>query len=101
MRRATRAIVMAVLSSLAAAGELESKPLPAEVVAAWEKAGATTGWMSMSESCFLSFESGGEGKAGQVPAFLFRAWREGLVSQLPSPLSRAVSGCRTPLQNPS
>ncbi|HVS37947.1 MAG TPA: hypothetical protein VMS17_20475 [Gemmataceae bacterium] len=65
--------------------DLRPNPSPRDVVAAWEKAGATTGWMSMSESGILVFRSGGEGKAGEVPAFRFRAWGERLLSQLPSP----------------
>ena len=61
------------------------KPLPAEVVAAWEKAGAEMGWMTVDKYSFIVFRTGGEGKEGEIPAFHFAYWRMGIVSQLPLP----------------
>ena len=31
------------------------------------------------------FRTGGEGKEGELPAFRFGEWREGVLSQLPPP----------------
>ena len=58
--------------------------LPAELVAAWEKADARVGWMS-ADQFFLNFREGVEGKKGEVPAFRFRTWTAGVVAKLPQP----------------
>jgi internalin A len=89
MSRATGVVVAAVLGCWAAACQAaESKkpePLPAEVVAAWEKAGAKTGWMGPDNIGRIAFHAGGEGKEGEAPAFAFKEWREGTLSKLTPP----------------
>ena len=58
--------------------------LPAELVAAWKKAGARVGWMS-ADQLVLKFREGAEGKKGEVPAFRFPRWTAGVVAKLPQP----------------
>src|SRR5579871_6949652 len=61
------------------------QPLPPELVAAWKKAGAQVGWMR-SMGLWLLYLDVGEGKPGDVPAFLFRTWPgDGVLSRLPPP----------------
>src|SRR5262249_24957893 len=60
------------------------QPLPRELVAAWTKAGATAGWMIV-EPWAVPFREAAEGKRGEVPAFVFGKWPEGVVGQLPQP----------------
>ena len=61
-------------------------PLPEAVRAAWEKAGATVGWMEANPDGWITFRiAGGDGKPGEVPAFSFRKWQPGLVGKLPQP----------------
>src|SRR5262249_23868099 len=56
----------------ATAGDKKApKPLPPEIVQAWEQAGAKAGWMGRNENGILVLRSGGEGKAGEVPGFYF------------------------------
>ncbi|MDW8244324.1 MAG: hypothetical protein RMJ88_14030 [Thermogemmata sp.] len=62
--------------------------LPEEVVRAWEKAGATVGWMGIDRQYgYLRFtynrEELAEGSA--VPAFRLARWQEGRVVKLPAP----------------
>ncbi len=72
------------------------QPLPAELVAAWEKAGARVGWMSddsyslfHSPSWYLlfgGFREGLAGKKGEVPLFCFQDRRPaGIIAKLPQP----------------
>ena len=61
------------------------KPLPPEVVEAWEKAGTWIGWMGQGQDGFLTFRRGGEGKAGEVPAFRLYPWKAGVLANLPPP----------------
>jgi hypothetical protein len=60
------------------------KPLPPEVVRAWEKAGAEVGWMGSVEAGVLRFRAGDEGKAGEVPGFRF-VWKAGVLPKLAPP----------------
>ena len=53
--------------------------LPAAVVAAWQKAGAEVGWAGQFQSGRPRF-GGGEGKAGELPAFRFRTWKAGVTA---------------------
>src|ERR1700722_17083679 len=89
MSLATGAVVAAVVSCWAAAGapapHQPPEPLPADVVAAWEKAGAETGGMAPTPYGFMAFRAGGEGKEGEAPAFRFKEWRGGMLSELPPP----------------
>ena len=64
MRQVRVAVVLAALLSSGGAGVAwaQSKgpaPLPAEVVAAWEKAGAKAGWMRYDEFGFKQLRQGG------------------------------------------
>jgi hypothetical protein len=69
------------------------RPLPEAVVDAWRKAGAQVGWMGWNEVpgdeyAMLAFRFGGEGKAGEVPAFRFLAWPKAeTLRKLPVPQS--------------
>ena len=62
------------------------KPLPPEVVKAWTDAGAEVTWMRVGEwgSITLDLE-----RTGDVPAFLWRAWRDtwrpNVLNKLPDP----------------
>jgi hypothetical protein len=56
-----------------------ARPLPAEIVAAWEKAGAQRGWMTPHMLDVPVFRVGGEGKDGEVPAFQFMQWHAGVL----------------------
>src|SRR5262249_8178286 len=62
-------------------------PLSFAVRAAWENAGAETGWMR-ERSGFLSFRDGlGKAEAGDVPAFRWirKPLEAGVLSKLPAP----------------
>jgi len=62
------------------------QPLPQEVQQAWVKAGAEVGWMGiLSEPVTLDFKTTPEGLIDAVPAFRFKVWNVGTVSELPSP----------------
>src|SRR5262245_20862651 len=88
-RRGPACLALAVLA-LAGAGvpaqgqDKAPRPLPPEVVQAWEKAGAAAGWMSRGQYGMV-FRSGAKGKAGEVPAFLVFPWKEGVLAKLPPP----------------
>ncbi len=58
-----------------------SEPLAAEVVAAWEKVGARSGWLAEPSH----FRFGEKGKPGEVPAFWFKLWEPGVIGRLPQP----------------
>lgn len=78
--------LLAVLAMLAGCGKKSSAPaLPPEVVQAWQKAGATVGWHHVDDHGELNFGSGPRGNPGDVPAFLFPQWKEGLLLKLPAP----------------
>src|SRR5205085_2111936 len=90
MSRLFRIVVWAVLAlgllspRTARGQEPAPKPLPADVVAAWEKAGATTGWMHTRQNDPF-FHAGGKSFPGDVPAFHFKALPPGELPKLPPP----------------
>ncbi|HMD54167.1 MAG TPA: leucine-rich repeat domain-containing protein [Phycisphaerae bacterium] len=51
------------------------------ILAAWEKAGAQSGWMDSVGH----WDAGKTGLPGEVPAFWFKQWTPGLISKLPAP----------------
>ncbi|MCE9561468.1 MAG: hypothetical protein K8U57_05385 [Planctomycetes bacterium] len=59
------------------------KPLPDNIVKAWKDAGATVGWIMVSESGIPTFVDKPE--AGAIPAFRFAKWKDGVVPKLPVP----------------
>lgn len=62
------------------------KPLPKEIVAAWEKAGGEPGWMGLHSLGFFVFAEESTGLTGAIPAFhFFFVWEDGVVSKLPVP----------------
>jgi hypothetical protein len=61
------------------------EPLPAEAVAAWENAGAEQGKIKAYD-IFLVFSAGkNRPGSGEVPAFRFKAWKEGITDKLTDP----------------
>ena len=72
-------------SLLSAPGQVEpAMPLPPELVAAWMKAGAKTGWMT-TDDVSRGFREGMEGMKGELPAFRFFVCKDGVVGKLPHP----------------
>jgi internalin A len=70
----------------APADEKRPEPLPADVVAAWQKAGAVPGWLGVDDKRgILEFRRGAAGKAGEVAAFSLRDWEPGVLGKLPPP----------------
>src|SRR5262245_2121566 len=64
------------------------KPLPEEIVKEWKKAGADVGWIWKNEfGNNLLIVSEKNGRPGDVPAFLFKPWKEGVLPKLPAPES--------------
>src|SRR6516165_7999777 len=61
-----------------------SQPLPKNIVAAWEKAGAKTAWIgSLRQNTFFNFAK--EPKAGEIPVLFFEKWQPGQLEKLPVP----------------
>ena len=60
-------------------------PLPEELVTAWKKAGAEVGWERVTPGGFLKFVPEKEGKPGDLTAFRFSSWQEGVLAKLPAP----------------
>src|SRR5205807_1684624 len=59
------------------------QPFDEKVVKAWQAAGAEVGWLR-HELGYLQFVTGpGQEQPGDVPAFQFRAWRDGTLPKLP------------------
>ena len=90
MRVTTRVgcLLVGLVLAGTARGQDAPKPLPADVRAAWEKAGAQVGWMSSPapRSYGVSFRPGtGKGKPGEVPAFRFLRWQAGVLAKVPAP----------------
>ena len=65
-------------------GELP-QPLPAEIVKAWQEAGANVGWVRVNEYGFFEFVFEDAGKPGDVPTFHFAEWKAGVLGRLPPP----------------
>jgi hypothetical protein len=63
---------------------MEARHAQADLIGAWEKAGAKFGWMSLEERGpgFLVFRQGPEGKPGEMPAFRLYWFPQG-VAKLP------------------
>lgn len=62
------------------------QPLPREIVAAWQKAGAVPGFMGLTSDGYLAYQEKATGLAGAIPAFQFiTAWKDGVVTKLPVP----------------
>src|SRR5947207_379001 len=61
------------------------KELPADVVKAWQQAGAKVGWMKQDARGILRFRKGGKGEKGATPAFDLHPWKEGVLPKLPAP----------------
>jgi uncharacterized protein YceK len=71
------------------------KPLPPDVVTAWQNQGARVIWMRLHENVYLPdgcfLREGGflqvlrqnEGSAGALPAFQLRVWNEKVLASLP------------------
>jgi poly(3-hydroxybutyrate) depolymerase len=78
------ALTLAGLTTEPAAGQ-SPEPLPAELVGAWKKAGAKVGWQGPNDAGFRAPRPGEKGKEGEVPAFLFARWKDGLLRALPAP----------------
>src|SRR5207248_3054898 len=60
-------------------------PLPEEIVSARQKAGGFVGWMGPNSFRFVPFRADVKGQEGEVPAFQFREWEEGVIGNLPQP----------------
>jgi hypothetical protein len=61
------------------------KPPAVEIISAWKKAGAEVGWMRVNKSGFPEFLPEKQGMAGDLPAFKFLSWQDGLFAKLPAP----------------
>jgi hypothetical protein len=88
MRSFLLLVVLASPSAVLADEPKKPEPLPAEVVKAWEDAGAEVGWMMMDpkSGIVLFAERVAERDVVQaVPAFAFRNWKAGMVAKLPAP----------------
>ncbi len=73
------------LSFTLAQGKLP-KPLPADIVGAWQQAGATVGFIAPHTSGSPIFRPATVPMAGERPAFsFFRMWKAGIIGKLPSP----------------
>ena len=73
-------------SGVAVAADVEApKPLPADIVAAWKKAGAEVGWMSVRQAQ-LGVDTEGKPPTGGIPGFrLVGAEHLNALGTLPSP----------------
>src|SRR2546423_1596680 len=66
------ASVVGAPSPPAAPQDKPPRPLPAKIVAAWERAGAETGWIGIDKSGGVGFlHHGREGNVREVSAFRF------------------------------
>src|SRR4051794_4706005 len=88
--RAVLALASVGLVSLSAAAApvpppAAPKPLPADVGAAWKKAGADVGWLSADPQTGGWFRAGETGRPGELPVLAFDAWKPDLLKDLPSP----------------
>jgi hypothetical protein len=61
-----------------------SRALPGEIVAAWTKAGAKVGWLRPKRGV-LRFVTEEPAEAGDLLAFKFDRWTDGLLARLPVP----------------
>ena len=63
--------------------DVPPKEMPPEVIAAWQKVGATYGWLG-KDGFQLVYRDGNEGRAGEVPGFILVQSNPG-VKNLPAP----------------
>jgi Leucine-rich repeat (LRR) protein len=68
-----------------AAPALPPKPLPIDVIKAWEDAGAVAGWISLEFGAPPAFREGAEGRDGEIPGFRLIKWKRGLLKEVPNP----------------
>src|SRR5262245_1906787 len=61
------------------------KRVPEETAKAWKKDGAEVGWMGVDKFGSLQFLPEEEGVVGDLPAFRFDSWKEGLLAKVPAP----------------
>jgi len=61
------------------------QPLPRETIEAWKEAGGQVGWMRVEKYGSLKLLPEKEGAAGDLPAFAFSTWKDGLLPKLPAP----------------
>lgn len=69
-------------------GERAALRLPSDVVTAWEKAGASAGWLGPHRHYILcEFHANRQELAEprSVPALKIHRWREGILAKLPAP----------------
>src|SRR5262245_24934663 len=60
-------------------------PLPRELIAEWEKAGAKAGWIGLNVDGWISFSEKQAAVTGAVPAFQFANWDEVALAKLRAP----------------
>src|SRR5262249_40282895 len=61
-------------------------PLPEDMVAAWEKAGAEPGWVVRDDEGYLRTYYGGSAwKPGHLRSVWFHDWKLGVLAKLPLP----------------
>src|SRR5205085_6277925 len=61
------------------------EPLPEEIVKAWQDAGADCLWVRPSGTAYRRLAGTEERKPGDLPAFHFSRWREGMLAKVPDP----------------
>jgi Leucine-rich repeat (LRR) protein len=65
--------------------QVGARPIPRDIVQAWKKGGAGSGWMGVGSSGSLTFRISTSGMTDVMPGLTFPAWKEGVVPQLPDP----------------
>ena len=63
------------------------QPLPENIVTAWKEVGAEAHWLRACPAGFPQYIPEKEGKPGDLPAFRFVVWHEGLLAKLPAPVT--------------
>src|SRR5438132_11737333 len=59
--------------------------LPDEIVKAWQEAGADYLWVRPTSTGYRRLPGTEERKAGDLPAFHFSRWKEGMLAKVPDP----------------
>jgi internalin A len=90
MRRLLSGILLTASlgGSVPAAADQEQRPepLPAEVVEAWQKAGAWIGWVGVDREGYrILHKTADQGKSGDIPEFTFASRPAGDLAKLPQP----------------
>jgi hypothetical protein len=60
-------------------------PLPKEIAAAWEDARVHQGWTDTTPLGTVRLRESGPPQLGDLPAFWFFPWQEGVLAKLPDP----------------